>query len=51
MAVWLARPAIQGGANIRLESREAFDRLVENAVRFVRTGLSPDDVPSRGSPR
>ena len=51
MAVWLARPAIQGGANIRLESREAFDRLVENAVRFVRTGLSPDEVPSRESPR
>lgn len=51
MAVWLARPAIQGGARIHLESREAFDRLVENAVRFVRTGLAPDGAPSRENAR
>lgn len=46
MAVWLARPAIQGGAMIPLESQEAFEQLVENAVRFVRTGLSADGPPS-----
>ncbi len=51
MAVWLARPAIQGGGMIPLDSREAFDRLVENAIRFVRTGLAPDETPVRGRTR
>ncbi len=40
MAVLLARPALQGSDLIELGSREAFDQLVENAVRFVRAGLA-----------
>lgn len=51
MAVLLARPAIQGGAMIPLDSRWAFDLLVENAVHFVRTGLAPEGVAVRGSTR
>ncbi|MFO7586935.1 MAG: TetR family transcriptional regulator [Gemmatimonadota bacterium] len=42
MAVLLARPALEGGAGIPLDGGEAFDRLVENAVRFVRSGLAVD---------
>jgi len=51
MAVLLARPAIQAGAMIPLDSREGFDLLVENAVHFVRTGLAPDGAPVRGRSR
>lgn len=40
LALWLARPAIQGAGMIDVEREEAFDHLVENAVRFVRAGLS-----------
>lgn len=42
LALWLARPALQGSGLIELGSREAFDELVNNAVLFVRAGLAPD---------
>jgi AcrR family transcriptional regulator len=47
LALWLARPALQGSGLIELGSREAFDELVNNAVLFVRAGLAPDPT-SRG---
>jgi len=39
LALWLARPAIQGSGMIEIDRGDAFDELVENAVRFVRAGL------------
>jgi AcrR family transcriptional regulator len=44
LALWLARPAIQGAGMIELDRGDAFDELVENAVRFVRAGLRVGDT-------
>jgi len=43
LALWLARPAIQGSGMIEVDRSDAFDELVENAVRFVRAGLRVGD--------
>jgi hypothetical protein len=50
LALWLARPAIQGAGMIDFDRGDAFDELVENAVRFVLAGLSAPK-PSRRSKR
>jgi len=50
LALWLARPAIQGSGMIEIDSHRAFDELVENAVRFVRAGLAVERPSSAERP-
>lgn len=42
MVVGLARPALEQGVRIHEHDIDGFERLVENAVTFVRAGLASD---------
>jgi AcrR family transcriptional regulator len=44
MVVGLARPALVEGELLESDSEESVERLMDNAVRFVRAGLAPGDA-------